>query len=118
MSAFDDFEWEDEEDYEEDHDEEYYIHLHEKNKKYLEKINIDSSPHVRIIDRYEDNHLIEYHTSPGGFEDHIYQYVRVRDSSTGKFVFLSVPNDMFTCKDAIAWTFGLTSSEYDLFFQT
>ena len=64
-----DFEWEDEENNEVDHDKEYYIHLHEKNKEYLENIDIDNSPHVRIIDKHEDNHLIEYHTSPGGFEN-------------------------------------------------
>ncbi|MHA1255174.1 MAG: hypothetical protein ACTSPS_06185 [Promethearchaeota archaeon] len=47
-----------------------------------------------------------------------YKYVRVKDSSTDKLVFLSVPNNIRSCKGAIAWTFGFSEREYDLFFET
>jgi hypothetical protein len=113
-----DLEWENEEDREVKHEEQYYIDLHEKNKKDLETIDIKRSIQVRIIDQYEDNLLIEYHTNPNRFEEHTFTYVRVKDTSTGKLVFLSVPNNIRNCKVAIAWTFGLTCEEYDLFFQT
>lgn len=118
MSFVEDFEWEDEEDREVPREEQYYIDLHEENKKFLENIDILKSAHVRIIDRYEENLLIEYHTHPTRFEEQIYTYVRVKDTSTGKLVFLSVPNNVRNCKVAIAWTFGLSCEEYDLFFQT
>lgn len=37
---------------------------------------------------------------------------RVTDSSTGEHHFLSVPDEMKTCREAIAWTFHMKSFEY------
>lgn len=39
-------------------------------------------------------------------------YVKVQDSSTGSEYLLYVPDNMKTCKQAIAWTFGLEEDEY------
>jgi len=72
---------------------------------------------VKIIDRYEENLLLEYHKMKGRARC-TYKYVRVKDSSTDKLVFLSVPNNIRSCKGAIAWTFGFSEREYDLFFET
>ena len=38
--------------------------------------------------------------------------VKVKDSTTGDFYLLRVPPHMKTCKQAIAWTFGLEEIEY------
>ncbi|MFX0023557.1 MAG: hypothetical protein ACFE9S_14620 [Candidatus Hermodarchaeota archaeon] len=100
-------------------DAEYYIMLHEKNKKYLESLNLDiiASGPTRIIDRDGENLLVEL-TKRGTSSITTYLYVRVKDSSTGKKVFLSVPSNMRSCRQAISWTFGLKPSEYDLLFET
>lgn len=39
-------------------------------------------------------------------------YVKVRDSSTEREYLLYVPQNMKTCRQAIAWTFGLLEHEY------
>jgi hypothetical protein len=100
-------------------DAEYYISIHEKNKKYLESLNLDvvASGPTRIIDRDGENLLIEL-TQRGTSSITTYRYVRVKDSSTEKNVFLSVPNRMNSCRQAISWTFGLKPLEYDLLFET
>lgn len=100
-----------------------YIRIHEENKKFLKRVNFKRSTDrwIRILDSYNQNLLIEYSTLSSTAEERIqrkFNYVRVRDSSTGKFVFLSVPNNLKECKEAIAWTFGLSLPQYDLFFQT
>jgi hypothetical protein len=100
-------------------DAEYYIDLHEKNKKHLESLNLDvvvRGP-TRIIDRDGENLLIEF-TKRSTNAITSFRYVRVKDSSTGKNIFLSVPNRMRSCREAVSWTFGLKSSEYDLLFET
>lgn len=38
--------------------------------------------------------------------------VKVKDSTTGRIYILSVPPTMETCKEAIAWTFGMTRKQY------
>ncbi|MFX1388954.1 MAG: DUF6745 domain-containing protein [Promethearchaeota archaeon] len=95
------------------------ISLHEKNKKYLESLDLDSRliGSARIIDSDAENFLVELIERKA---DVIitYRYIRVKDSSTGKNYFLSVPNNMRTCRDAIAWTFGISSRQYDLLFET
>lgn len=109
------------------------LKVHEDNKAFLRTVDFDniklSNPRtfgtrnvrrnssIRIISRYGENVLLEYMTIKGNTR-YFYRYVRVKDSSTGKFVFLSVPNNINNCKNAIAWTFGLTVKEYDLFFET
>ncbi len=40
------------------------------------------------------------------------QVVKVKDSSINKFYILRVPLSVSTCKEAIAWTFGLSEDEY------
>ncbi|MFX1503452.1 MAG: hypothetical protein ACFFDH_20990 [Promethearchaeota archaeon] len=100
-------------------DRNYYIDLHESNKKYLESLNLESEigHSVRIIDRDKDSLLVdlikrETNTTTS------YRYIRVKDSSIGKNYFLSVPNKIRTCREAISWTFGLKPLEYDLLFET
>lgn len=38
--------------------------------------------------------------------------VKVRDPSTGRFHIIRVPPTMKTCREAIAWTFGMAEEEY------
>jgi len=38
--------------------------------------------------------------------------VKVKDSSTDRFYVLRVPPNVKTCREAVAWTFGLTKEEY------
>jgi len=44
----------------------------------------------------------------------IHHFVRVRDTSTGAYHLLRVPEHMNSCREAIAWTFGMSESEYEL----
>jgi len=39
--------------------------------------------------------------------------IKVRDSTTKKYYILRVPPTVKTCKQAIAWTFGMEEDEYD-----
>jgi len=39
--------------------------------------------------------------------------IRVKDSSTNRLYLLRVPPNMKTCKEAVAWTFGLNQEEYN-----
>lgn len=103
--------------------EQHYVRIHEKNKRYLGGVNFKklTNKGIRIIDNFGENLLIEYNTSSSTEVERIdrkFNYLRVMDSSTDKFVFLSVPNQIRNCKEAIAWTFGLSLPEYNLFFQT
>ena len=100
-------------------DHEYYIALHDGNKKYLESLNLnyEAKGSVRIIDRDGVNLLIEL-TKRKTNSVTTYRYVRVEDSSTGKNYFLSVPNNLQTCREAISWTFDIHPSQYDLLFET
>jgi len=100
-------------------DRQYYIELHENNKKYLKHLNLNRyiSGSTKIIDRDGENILIELTKRNNNFLT-TYKYIRVKDSSTEQYHFLSVPNSMRNCQEAIAWTFGLTISEYKLFFET
>ncbi|MFX0074730.1 MAG: hypothetical protein ACFE96_04775 [Candidatus Hermodarchaeota archaeon] len=100
-----------------------YVRVHEENKKHLRELNLPAPNFmgVRIIDTFGENLLIEYKTTFSTELETIerkFYYIRVKDSSTDKHVFLSVPNRIKNCKEAIAWTFGLSLREYDLFFQT
>lgn len=45
-------------------------------------------------------------------------YVKVQDSSTEREYLLYVPNNMKTCRQAIAWTFGLEEAEYQPLIET
>jgi len=103
------------------------LRLHENNKNYLSRVNFDKigRSNIRIIDRYGENLLVEYIIkSRRETQNEIYHkkdnynYIRVKDSSTGKYVFLSVPNNIYRCKEALAWTFNLSPEEYDLIFET
>lgn len=51
------------------------------------------------------------------FKDGDY-YVKVKDSSTKREYLLYVPNNLKTCRAAIAWTFGLAESEYNPIIET
>lgn len=71
-------------------------------KNYFEEFDAE------IIDQDGANSLIQYNLQ--GSQFHL--YVRVKDSTTGHFYFLRVDPDIKTCRDAIAWTFGLSTEEY------
>lgn len=45
-------------------------------------------------------------------------YVKVKDSSTDREYLLYVPINVKTCREAIAWTFGLGESEYNPIIET
>ncbi len=103
--------------------EQEYVRIHEENKKHLKELNFPNLAYrgVQIIDSFGENLLIEYKTSFSNEVERIdrkFYYIRVKDSSTGKHIFLSVPNRIKNCKEAIAWTFGFSLPEYNLFFQT
>ena len=44
--------------------------------------------------------------------------VKVKDSTTKKYYILRVPPTVKTCKQAIAWTFGLEEEEYNPTMET
>lgn len=46
------------------------------------------------------------------------QYVKVKDASTDREYLLYVPNNIETCKQGIAWTFGLEAGEYHPVIET
>ena len=81
--------------------------VHRQVKHFLQDI-YNSSRFVDIIDRDGTSTLLEY---SGG--RYTLKYIRVKDSSTNKYHILSVPNDIRTCTEGIAWTFGMTPSEYN-----
>lgn len=92
---------------------EILLMVHDRIKNYLEKnfnflIRRDTR-RIRIIHKENNSILFDYHTSNGK----AYRYIRVKDTSTGDFYFLSVPNEVRNCKDAVAWTFRIPPSEYN-----
>lgn len=91
------------------------IQIHEGLKKYFDKsffwLYNTNSERIEIIHEEEDSILFDYTSSSGRST---YRYLRVKDISTGKFSFLSVPYELNTCGQAVAWTFGMTPSEYKL----
>jgi hypothetical protein len=46
------------------------------------------------------------------------RYVKVKDSSTDREYLLFVESSCKTCREAIAWTFGLTEAEYSPIMET
>lgn len=94
------------------------MQIHEKNKNSLKQIfqngtEVSNNQRVNVIHVDQDLILLDYTTNRT-----TYRYLRVRDSSTQKFHFLSIPNNIGNCKIALAWTFGMETSEYDLGFET
>jgi hypothetical protein len=65
---------------------------------------------VDIIDRDGSDVLFSLKDEEGK----THHLVRVRDVSTGRYHLLRVPREMLSCKQAIAWTFGMSEDEYDL----
>ena len=47
----------------------------------------------------------------GKHEENI-RLIKVRDSTTRQFYLLRVPPTVWTCKQAVAWTFGMEEDEY------
>ena len=43
-----------------------------------------------------------------------HHFVRIRDTSTSEYHLLRVPGRMRSCREAIAWTFGMSAEEYKL----
>jgi len=63
-------------------------------------IHSDGSSRLVLLDWYEHEEPIKL--------------VRVKDASTERYYVLRVPPDAKTCKEAIAWTFGMNKEEYNL----
>ena len=94
------------------------MEIHEKNKRFLEQMflngtEVRNNQSINIIHVDQDLLLLDYIINRI-----TYRYLRVRDSSTQKFHFLSIPNNIRNCKIALAWTFGMEPAEYDLGFET
>jgi hypothetical protein len=68
-----------------------------------------------VIHRDGDSELILIKW--GIYEDAL-KLVKVKDPSTGDFYILRVPLSVKTCKEAIAWTFGMSEEDYDLIKET
>lgn len=68
-----------------------------------------------VIHRDGDSELILIKW--GDYEEGL-KVVKVKDPSTGDFYILRVPLSAKTCKEAIAWTFGMSEEEYNLIKET
>jgi DNA-binding transcriptional ArsR family regulator len=69
----------------------------------------------KVINKSGDNELIMI---PLGKEEEPIMLVKVKDPSTGLTHLLRVPPNVRTCREAIAWTFGMTSEEYNPIVET
>ncbi|MCY3411345.1 MAG: hypothetical protein INQ03_06885 [Candidatus Heimdallarchaeota archaeon] len=69
----------------------------------------------RVIHRDGSSQLVKI-ISPRGQEDYV--FVRVVCPSTGDTYIIRVPPDMRTCRQAVAWTFGLTEDQYHPLIET
>jgi len=65
----------------------------------------------KVLDRDGDQELIMV---PWRKDEEPITMVKVKDSTTGEIYLLRVPPDMKSCKEAVAWTFGMTAEEYML----
>jgi hypothetical protein len=63
--------------------------------------------HGFVHDRNGGSELIEFHATP-----EIIFILKVIDSTSGQPHFLRVPSNMWTCKRAVAWTFGMSEQDY------
>jgi hypothetical protein len=68
----------------------------------------------KVINKSGDSELIMI---PLGKEEPM-MLVKVKDPSTGLTHLLRVPPTVRTCREAIAWTFGMTSEEYNPIVET
>jgi hypothetical protein len=48
----------------------------------------------------------------GGYDEPL-TYIIVKDVSSKKYYMLRVPPEVTTCKEALAWTFGMSTEEYN-----
>ncbi|MFX0043466.1 MAG: DUF6745 domain-containing protein [Candidatus Hodarchaeota archaeon] len=69
----------------------------------------------KIIHQEGDSQLINLNL--GNITEHI-RVVKVKDSTTKKYYILRVPPTVKTCRQAIAWTFGLEEDEYNPTIET
>ena len=46
-------------------------------------------------------------------KEEIMKFVKVKDASTDRVYIIRVPPDIKTCKEGVAWTFGLREKEYN-----
>ncbi|MHA1281945.1 MAG: DUF6745 domain-containing protein [Promethearchaeota archaeon] len=67
---------------------------------------------ARIIHRDGASMLFEVMVAIEGEIVGVIKYVRVRDATRRKYHYLRVPPYVNTCREAIAWTFGLTPEKY------
>lgn len=75
--------------------------------------NIKDSVDATVLHTDGDSELIEMVIN--GEKE---RYVKVKDSSTEREYLLYVPINMTTCKQGIAWTFGLSEREYNPIIET
>lgn len=77
-------------------------------RNYFEELDAE------IIHQDGANYLIRYYLQGSQY----HQYVRVKDSTTGNYYFLRVDPELKTCREAIAWTFGLSEDDYHPIMET
>ncbi len=65
---------------------------------------------ANVLHQDGDSQLIEINM--GKHEEDI-RLIKVRDSTTKQFYLLRVPPTVWSCKQAVAWTFGMEEDEYD-----
>jgi hypothetical protein len=65
---------------------------------------------TRLIHKDGENELL---LIPWRKDEEPITLVKVKDSTTGKVYLLRVPPSMRTCREAVAWTFGMATEEYE-----
>ena len=84
-------------------------------RKYLlARFGFDNFVHEmkgKVLDRDGDQELIMV---PWRRDEEPITMVKVKDSTTDDIYLLRVPPNMKTCREAVAWTFGMTAEEYVL----
>ena len=72
--------------------------------------NLMAKKGITVVHRDGDSLLLKIYVDGS----HYQKFVRVKDATTRVFHFLRVPPSMTTCKQAIAWTFGMSPKNYNL----
>ena len=70
---------------------------------------------AKVLHQEGESQLVDINM--GKHEENI-RLVKVRDSTTKQFYLLRVPPNVWNCKEAVAWTFGMEEDEYNLVKET
>ena len=72
--------------------------------------NIKDAVKAEVLHKDGDSELLKFNNGD--------VYVKVKDTSTAREYLLSVPENMKTCREGIAWTFGLSEDKYNPIIET